>query len=48
VLAPLIKRLDEFGINQKVSSFTLPLGYSFNADGATMYEGLAVVFLAHA
>ncbi len=48
VLAPLIKRLDEFGINQKVSSFTLPLGYSFNAEGATMYEGLAVVFLAHA
>ena len=48
VLAPLIKRLDDFGVDQKVSSFTLPLGYSFNADGATMYEGLAVVFLAHA
>jgi len=48
VLAPLIKRLDEFGVDQKVSSFALPLGYSFNADGATMYEGLAVVFLAHA
>jgi proton glutamate symport protein len=48
VLAPLIKRLHQFGVDQKVSSFTLPLGYSFNADGATMYEGLAVVFLAHA
>jgi len=48
VLAPLIKRLDDFGVDQKVTSFTLPLGYSFNADGATMYEGLAVVFLAHA
>ncbi|MFF6995760.1 dicarboxylate/amino acid:cation symporter [Streptomyces sp. NPDC008313] len=48
VLAPLIERLDHFGVDRKVSSFTLPLGYSFNADGATMYEGLAVVFLAHA
>jgi proton glutamate symport protein len=48
VLAPLIKRLDRFGVDRKVSSFTLPLGYSFNADGATIYEALAVVFLAHA
>lgn len=48
VLAPLIKRLDGFGVDRKVSSFTLPIGYSFNADGATMYEALAVVFLAHA
>jgi proton glutamate symport protein len=48
VLAPLIKRLDNFGVDRAVSSFTLPIGYSFNADGATMYEGLAVVFLAHA
>jgi proton glutamate symport protein len=47
VLAPLISRLDEFGVDRSISSFTLPLGYSFNADGATMYEGLAVVFLAH-
>jgi proton glutamate symport protein len=48
VLAPMIKRLEEFGVASKVSSFTLPLGYSFNADGATMYEGLAVVFIANA
>lgn len=48
VLAPLIRRLDEFGVDPSVPSFTLPLGYSFNSDGATMYEGLAVVFLAHA
>jgi proton glutamate symport protein len=48
VLAPLITRLDNFGVDRKISSFTLPIGYSFNADGATMYEGLAVVFLAHA
>lgn len=48
VLAPLINRLDRFGVPRRISSFTLPLGYSFNSDGATMYEGLAVVFLAHA
>lgn len=48
VLAPLIRRLDRFGVDRTVPSFMLPLGYSFNADGATMYEGLAVIFLAHA
>ncbi|WP_051897914.1 dicarboxylate/amino acid:cation symporter [Sciscionella sediminilitoris] len=48
VLAPLIARLERFGVSRKVSSFTMPLGYSFNADGATIYEGLAVVFLANA
>ncbi|MGH3631719.1 MAG: dicarboxylate/amino acid:cation symporter [Sciscionella sp.] len=48
VLAPLIKRLGEFGVDPKMSSFVIPLGYSFNADGATMYEGLAVVFIANA
>jgi proton glutamate symport protein len=48
VMAPLVTRLDEFGVDRSVSSFLLPVGYSFNADGATMYEALAVVFLAHA
>lgn len=48
VMAPLITRLDAFGVDPTVPSFVLPLGYSFNSDGATMYEGLAVVFLAHA
>lgn len=48
VLAPLIRRLEQFGIASRISSFSLPLGYSFNADGATMYEALAVVFLANA
>jgi len=48
VLAPLVKRLEEFGVGSQVASFTLPLGYTFNADGATMYEGFAVVFIANA
>lgn len=48
VMAPLVTRLEEFGVDRSVSSFMLPLGYSFNADGATMYEALALVFLAHA
>jgi len=48
VLAPLIRRLTAFGVDPTVPSFMLPLGYSFNADGAAMYEALAVVFLAHA
>lgn len=29
------------------TSFVVPLGYSFNLDGATLYEGIAVLFLSH-
>ncbi len=48
VLAPMVTRLEEFGVDGRVAAFTMPLGYAFNADGATLYEGLAVVFVANA
>ncbi|WP_067618377.1 dicarboxylate/amino acid:cation symporter [Alicyclobacillus acidiphilus] len=47
VLAPLTERLEQFGADNSVVSFVLPIGYSFNLDGATLYEAIAVVFLSH-
>jgi DAACS family dicarboxylate/amino acid:cation (Na+ or H+) symporter len=40
--------LESTGIPRKVVSFVLPLGYSFNLDGAALYQSLAVCFLAEA
>ncbi|EAX46872.1 sodium:dicarboxylate symporter [Thermosinus carboxydivorans Nor1] len=40
--------LERAGIPNKIVSFVLPLGYSFNLDGAALYQSLAVCFLAEA
>jgi proton glutamate symport protein len=47
VLAPLTERLERYGVDNSIVSFVLPIGYSFNLDGATLYEAVAVLFLAH-
>ncbi|MFM0742265.1 dicarboxylate/amino acid:cation symporter [Paraburkholderia xenovorans] len=44
----MIERLDTFGIPNKISTFVLPLAYSFNADGSMMYQAFATVFLLQA
>jgi Na+/H+-dicarboxylate symporter len=44
----LLERLDGFGIPQRIVSFVLPLGYSFNLDGSMMYCTFAVLFIAQA
>jgi dicarboxylate/amino acid:cation (Na+ or H+) symporter, DAACS family len=36
------------GIPNKIVSFVLPLGYSFNMDGSAIYQALTVCFLAEA
>lgn len=38
--------LERFGCKDKIVSFVLPLGYSFNLDGAMMYMTFASIFLA--
>src|SRR5205823_3603477 len=48
VLAPLLSRLESFGVSRSVTSLVVPLGYSFNTDGSTLYQGVALVFLANA
>lgn len=43
-----IEALEKFGISKKVTSFVLPLGYSFNLDGSIMYMTFATMFIAQA
>jgi Na+/H+-dicarboxylate symporter len=45
---PMLNALDRFGVDRKISSFVLPLGYSFNLDGSMMYCTFAVLFIAQA
>ncbi|HEX5007479.1 MAG TPA: dicarboxylate/amino acid:cation symporter [Hyphomonadaceae bacterium] len=42
----LLEQLERFGIANRVVSFVLPLGYSFNLDGSMMYCTFAVMFIA--
>jgi Na+/H+-dicarboxylate symporter len=44
----LMERLNRFGVNEKVSSFVLPLGYSFNLDASMVYQSFAALFMAQA
>ena len=44
----ILSALDRFGIPNRISSFVLPLGYSFNLDGSMMYCVFAVMFIAQA
>lgn len=38
--------LERFGCKDKIVSFVLPLGYSFNLDGSMMYMTFAALFIA--
>jgi proton glutamate symport protein len=40
--------LEQLGVPRRIVSFVLPLGYSFNLDGTTLYLSLAAVFVAQA
>ncbi len=42
----ILDALDRFGVSRKISSFVMPLGYSFNLDGSMMYCTFASLFIA--
>lgn len=42
----LMMELERFGCRDKIVSFVLPLGYSFNLDGSMMYMTFASLFIA--
>ncbi|MCR0984795.1 dicarboxylate/amino acid:cation symporter [Roseomonas populi] len=44
----MLEQLAKFPISRRISSFVLPLGYSFNLDGTMMYCTFAAVFIAQA
>jgi Na+/H+-dicarboxylate symporter len=41
-----LEGLNRFGASSRISSFVLPLGYSFNLDGTMMYCTFASIFIA--
>jgi Na+/H+-dicarboxylate symporter len=43
-----LESLESFGVARRISSFVLPLGYSFNLDGSMMYCTFATLFIAQA
>jgi Na+/H+-dicarboxylate symporter len=48
VFPKLTEELEEFGCDEKIVSFVLPLGYSFNLDGSMMYMTFASMAIAQA
>jgi proton glutamate symport protein len=43
-----MKRMVAFGVPSRIVSFVMPLGYSFNLDGSTLYLAVASMFVAQA
>jgi proton glutamate symport protein len=41
-------KMERFGVPRGIVGFVLPMGYSFNLDGTTLYLGVASVFIAQA
>lgn len=48
VLPPLLKNLKAQGHEENVIDLVVPLGYTFNLEGAAVYFSMATVFIAHA
>src|SRR5687767_12534493 len=47
-LPKAMENMQRFGVPQKIVSFVMPTGYTFNLDGTTLYLSLAAVFVAQA
>lgn len=43
-----MERMEEFGVPRWIVSFVIPLGYSFNLTGSTLYLAMAALFAAQA
>lgn len=47
-LPKAIAAMEKLGVPRKIVTFVIPMGYSFNLDGTTLYLSLATVFVAQA
>lgn len=47
-LPKAMRNMEQYGVPRKIVSFVMPLGYSFNLDGTTLYLSLASIFVAQA
>lgn len=45
-LPKAMDRMEKFGVPKSIVSFVMPLGYTFNLDGSTLYLTLATLFCA--
>jgi proton glutamate symport protein len=45
-LPKALEVMEEYGVPKRIVAFVLPLGYTFNLDGTTLYLSLASVFVA--
>lgn len=43
-----MEAMESIGVPRKVVAFVMPMGYSFNLDGSTLYLSLAAIFVAQA
>jgi len=43
-----IEQMESFGVPREIVAFVLPTGYSFNMDGASLYQSLALFFVVRA
>lgn len=43
-----MEKMERFGVPRHVVAFVMPVGYSFNLDGTTLYLSLASIFVAQA
>ena len=41
-----MEEMERFGVDRETVAFVLPTGYSFNLDGSSLYQSLALVFVA--
>jgi proton glutamate symport protein len=43
-----MEQMETFGVPRETVAFVLPTGYSFNLDGSSLYQSLALLFIAQA
>src|SRR5580692_3240062 len=43
-----MEQMEAFGVPRETVAFVLPTGYSFNLDGSSLYQSLALIFVAQA
>ena len=48
VLAPLITKMERLGCGKPIVGMVMPAGYTFNADGTSIYLGMCALFIAQA
>jgi Na+/H+-dicarboxylate symporter len=48
VLAPLITKMERLGCAKPIVGMVMPAGYTFNADGTSIYLGMCALFIAQA